>query len=353
MRATILLVGVALLTCSQPLTAQSLPYYSANLVADAEVRSGPTERYYATSRLPAGTQVAVLHESKEFPGWVAIKPPADSFSMIDAAVLKVVDRIGYVDIDLRKEAHVWVGSQFSSEPSVESARIRAGHQVVVLGQPRKTNMGMFYPIAPLPGEKRWIPVESLRGGLPGGNQLVSLQGLQRYPLLMEAEQALQYGDTVVAYRKFNEALVYYTEPAVTSYIQRRMQSLGGAGYPPNTQWPGQWQPAPSYPQPQPTYPQGSYDTGFGAPPTPAAPAANAQWIPFWGILKKTTFAREGRPIYVLENQTERKMEYVMAAPEKSLETLVGRTVALYGIYQTDPNGQRIMIVYQSSLPPEH
>src|SRR5262245_13237643 len=44
------------------------------------VRSGPSENYYRTSLLRPGDRVTVMGEAPD--GWVAIQPPADSFSWI-------------------------------------------------------------------------------------------------------------------------------------------------------------------------------------------------------------------------------------------------------------------------------
>ncbi len=350
--APTLLASLIVAAAGHGQTASSA-YIATITSSEVEVRSGPTDRYGATGRLVSGMAVTVLHESKEYPGWVAIKPPADAFSLIESSAVKIVDRIGFVDIDPRKEVSVFAGSNTSAEPAREMKRVKAGYQVIVLGSVIKTNAGLFLPIAPVADEMRWIPQEAT-SSYGGSTQMVSQQLLLRYPLLREAENYLQAGDYPTAYRKFNDAAVFYNDSMVRGYVQRRLQQVSQPQSPwtaTSGQWqqvqPSPWSPAqPQYAQPDP-YGQGTF-TGFNQ--APAQPAS--QWVPFWGILERTTFHYENRPVFVLVNQAEKKTEYVIAGPSLSLDTLVGKTITLYGVYQVNPtSGQRFMVATQHALPP--
>ena len=54
------------------------------LLPSAEVRSGPSDKFYPTSKLLKGDHVTVLREAKDAQGWLEIKPPTGSFSWIKA-----------------------------------------------------------------------------------------------------------------------------------------------------------------------------------------------------------------------------------------------------------------------------
>src|SRR5438105_9892051 len=125
---------------SAPASGQLAPFPAELTVIDpkgVEVRGGPTMEYYATSRLRYGDRVIVLRESKDQPGWFAIKPPAGSFSWIDGRYLKVVDaRTGYVEADGNGPVPVLPGSSLiDKEPNNESTRIASGFLVTLLDRP--------------------------------------------------------------------------------------------------------------------------------------------------------------------------------------------------------------------------
>src|SRR5262245_34656253 len=57
-------------------------------VAEVEVRSGPSNELYPTSKLRFGDKVEVIRGSSEkHPGWLAIKPPTGSFSWIQSTLV--------------------------------------------------------------------------------------------------------------------------------------------------------------------------------------------------------------------------------------------------------------------------
>src|SRR5258708_5309960 len=100
MRGVFVLLLTASLSLAQTAQAQTLPAEMVVTLPQVEVRSGPTTKYQATSVLKQGDRVLVLRQSKDQPGWLAIQPPAGSFSWINAKYVKLVNpRTGYVDID--------------------------------------------------------------------------------------------------------------------------------------------------------------------------------------------------------------------------------------------------------------
>src|SRR5262245_7338497 len=65
---------------------------------EVKVRSGPGDRFYATSKLKQGDPIEVvpLPPERQQPGWLAIKPPKGSFSWVSARfVKKINDQSGY------------------------------------------------------------------------------------------------------------------------------------------------------------------------------------------------------------------------------------------------------------------
>ena len=119
-RWSMLLCGF--LWMSGAVQAQTLPAEMAIIVPEVEVRSGPTKEYFPTSKLRQGERVQVLRESKDQPGWLAIKPPPGSFSWINAKYVKQVDqRTGYVEGDGGQAVPVLPGSSvINKAPNVES-----------------------------------------------------------------------------------------------------------------------------------------------------------------------------------------------------------------------------------------
>src|SRR5436190_15736516 len=76
--------SVTPLSPTAPPSNSAPPEVATVRVPEVEVRSGGSDKFYATSKLRMGEQVQVVRESAEFPGYLAIKPPRDSFSWINA-----------------------------------------------------------------------------------------------------------------------------------------------------------------------------------------------------------------------------------------------------------------------------
>src|SRR5207253_6389516 len=73
------LMMLALFAVPQIAGAQTFPAEMTVTVSEVEVRSGPTKEYYPTGKLRYGDRVLVIRESKDQPGWLAIRPPHGSF----------------------------------------------------------------------------------------------------------------------------------------------------------------------------------------------------------------------------------------------------------------------------------
>jgi uncharacterized protein YgiM (DUF1202 family) len=255
-----------------------------------EVRSGPTTEYYPTGKLNFGEKVLVLRESKDQPGWYAIKPPAGSFSWVNGKYVKVIDqRTGVVESDSGQVPVLPGSSVVNKEPNVESVKIATGFLVTLLDRPMQVSGQTWYPIAPPPHEARFIPKEAV---MPPQTATVAPENWARAP------------------GSFNPA---------ASYPQNNWSASGQLASATGNQRVGT--PA-SYSQ-QPQQPQSPWTQYNGVAPQPP------QWSN-WGKLRRTAFDKDGQPMYVLEDRAGRIIMYVTSAPGTSLRNYIDQTVCLYG-----------------------
>lgn len=247
-----------------------------------EARSGPTLEYYPTSKLRYGDRVVVLRESKDQPGWYAIKPPFGSFSWISGKYVKPVDqRTGYVEVEGNGAAPVLPGSSLvNKEPNVESTKIASGSLVTILDRPMQVNGQSWYPIVPPPSEVRFIPK-----------------------------------DAVMPPQTASVAPPNWTRPAQANQPQPAPGAPGQLTGIANRNTVGT--PASLS---QPASPWTQYNGVSAQPP---------QWSQ-WGKLRRTAFDKDGQPMFVLEDRNGRPLMYVTSAPGTSLRNYIDQTVCLFG-----------------------
>lgn len=129
----------------------------------AEVRGGPDQSYYATGELEPGTPVEIHRLD---PGqWCAIRPPDDSFGLVRADAIQVIDSeqgIGEVVADGEQS---WIGTQLGEvDEPMWQVKLKRGERVQLLGAiPAEGTPGEadWYQIAPPRGEFRWLHVDEL------------------------------------------------------------------------------------------------------------------------------------------------------------------------------------------------
>jgi hypothetical protein len=140
--------GILVIVSAIPAGAQQFPAEKEILLAQVQVFSGPSEKSCQTSLLRKGDKVTVLREVNDRPGWLAIKPPANSFSWIEVGAIEFVDRrFAYVPFDL--VAKVLPGSSLTDqEPNVDGVSVRGGTIVVALGRPFRRGPSVWLPIEP-------------------------------------------------------------------------------------------------------------------------------------------------------------------------------------------------------------
>ncbi len=138
-------------------SAQDSQYpYTAYVSVDAAyIRSGPGKRYYPTDKLKRGDAVEVYREDPG--GWLAIRPPAKSFSWVPADALQPTkDKLAVVTGD-RVASHV--GSRVGDSHNVIQVRLERGEEVEIVAAEAVTTDGrqeLWCKISPPSGEFRWI-----------------------------------------------------------------------------------------------------------------------------------------------------------------------------------------------------
>lgn len=296
MRVTIISTALlGLLAIVRPAWAQGYPAEMIITVPEVDVRSGPTKEYYATGKLRYGERVVVLRESKDQPGWLAIKPPAGSFSWINAKAVKQVDaRTGYVESEGNAQVAVRPGSSIVNKaPDVESVKIPSGSIVTILDREVNAEGNTWLPIQPPPTEVRFIPGDAVQSRQLANNNLASNN-------LPSNNTANMSGLAAVPTRPTAQSPWNPVSPQQKGQVQAQPASFTNNNLAPQIQ---------SYP---------------------------AQWSQY-GILRKAPFEKDGKPVYVLENRQGQRLLYATCQPGMTLRDYVGRTVSLYGpiTYRSD------------------
>lgn len=140
------------------------PAYQAQVTGiNSFALSGPGPGYYPTHALRRGDSVTVV--GQRYGNWVAIAPPAGSFSWLPtSAVEEQDDGSGLVTVD---EVQVRVGSQLSSAHHVFQAILRKGDRVEILDRVYLKDDGVpqWYKIVSPRDEVRYVAIDQLT--LPG------------------------------------------------------------------------------------------------------------------------------------------------------------------------------------------
>ncbi len=134
----------------------------------ATIRSGPSERYYATSTLMSGATVDVYMETSD--GWSGIRPPAGSHDWIPSNIAYLLPGGKSAEI-IEEKSPAWVGSD---SPDVSEfmwqMELVKSQQVQVLGEELQMaddgKKQLWYRIAPPQGEFRWIKTSQLSDSPP-------------------------------------------------------------------------------------------------------------------------------------------------------------------------------------------
>ncbi|MCU0874994.1 MAG: hypothetical protein MUE50_21900 [Pirellulaceae bacterium] len=141
------------------------PYSLAVPPGGVTLRSGPGATFYATDRLAAGVQVEIYREEAD--GWLAVRPPPGSFSLVERRQLKAGEEPG-VAVVLAEDVLSCVGSRVEAVPTyVSQVRLRKDELVELLDKwddeaAAKSGDGGWCRIAPPAGEFRWVQANELK-----------------------------------------------------------------------------------------------------------------------------------------------------------------------------------------------
>ncbi len=150
-------VGLLLLAC--PLAwGQESPITVVIGEGGAAVLSGPDEVHYDTSILEPGTEIEIYRLD---PGrWCAIRPPDDSFSLVRAAAIEVLDEDRGVAQIIADDERCWIGTMMGQvEEPMWQIKLKQGERVRLLGSipsAADTAQPEWYQIDPPSGEFRWM-----------------------------------------------------------------------------------------------------------------------------------------------------------------------------------------------------
>ena len=140
--------------------AVEFPYVAYVNSADVYVRSGPGRDYYPTDKLQKGEKVEVYRHDPG--GWLAIRPPRQSFSWVSTRHLDPTeDRLAMVN---SSRVVARVGSTFSDVRDVIQVRLEKGEQVALVDSPASDSP--WCKIAPPAGEFRWVFSKFVDSELP-------------------------------------------------------------------------------------------------------------------------------------------------------------------------------------------
>ena len=137
------------------------PFLAEVISPNACLRSGPGDDYYVANRIEAGQVLEVYYVISD--QWCAVRPPAGSFTWVDARNVRLSDnQIGEVLINGVKAR---VGSELGNMCGTTQVVLDRGERVFVFERvetPNDIDTPVWYKIAPPAGEFRFIRMSELQ-----------------------------------------------------------------------------------------------------------------------------------------------------------------------------------------------
>jgi SH3-like domain-containing protein len=360
-----------MLLLATTLRADEVPNTATVTVAEAEVRSGPgaTAQMYVTNRLHTGDRVEIIKEMDG--GWLAIKPPAGSFSWVNSRYLKQNVPTLPIWRVTDDKVPVLLGSTIKDgKPTVEGTKVNKGTQLRAVGAMKMADDGYWLPVQPPPGELRYIRAESVSRkskdsaapgappaappGIPnppdsfppavvpgapsatppgaegnkGGNDLATRA--------QQAERTGQYTEAIQLYRQLG-AETANSNHALSVEAYNRAQWLADRL---------QVNPPPQ----QGNDPRTPATTTGRQAPAATPPAGWSNSGPGW--LRRAGRCIDYSTMYVLENSQGIPILYATAQTGYSLETYMNRNVELIGVrqYRSDLRAFHMTVMQVHPLP---
>lgn len=341
-------MDVVLVAClmAGSLGGQTAVRYTATIaVAEAELRAGPSNdpKLYTTNRLRQGETVTVVEERSD--GWLGVRPPAGSFSWVNARHLRQVTPTlpnWVVAAPALTRVSVMVGSSsdLAVRPSVESAVLQRGAQVRAVGAEAGHDDQKWLPIEPPEMERRYLRREAIGGASlsapaspPGRGSAATAVGASGNPLgrWNEAVAMELSGNWTEAIRLYSLMAQDFgdSQPNMATQASNRAMALREGlrcpGYrvgPPEspclTVLPAPSQ-GPGVQLAQPVMPSGS--------PVPGQMMSSYGYS--GGVLRRSGRSVDDRRAYLLERDN-RIVGYVVPVPSLNLEPFLNHPVTLTG-----------------------
>ncbi len=374
MRYTSLFAGLTLLLISSTHlpAADKTPDVRTVVVPRAQVWCGPStaDGLYPTNVLCQGERVQVMKELDS--GWLAIRPPAGSFSWINERfVQQTVPKYpnNYVVSHEGNPVPVLIGSsEKKTKPTKMGTRLERGTQVRVIGRAMRDDEGTWLPIEAPEGELRYIRKEDVSKPRPVVNATVATAAsVRKEPppppdgdiLWRDAEKAERTGripEAISLYRQAADANLS-VNPDRAGEAYRRARWLEQA----NTSTGSAFVPEGNTP----TYPVPANQAGTNAVRligTASPGAVNGQLVSAstastaWGTrsagdydhyvtghLSRASRSVGGQRSYLLLNSREDPIWYVVAAPGIDLSSHVDRNVELWVYKSYDYDKRRWLL----------
>jgi len=301
---------------------------------EAELRSGPSTnaQFYPTNTLRKGDVIEVIKNKKAPAGWLAVKPPAGSFSWINAKfVTKENEHTATV---AKEDADVLIGSPLKDgPPTARATPLTRGTLLTIVGKPLRASDGSeWLPVQPHATEIRYVSVDAVKEGAapaaaaaPVATVAAKAQPEVLKDLYDRALRAEQERNLAAAQNLWYQLASQVKDPVLQNRYRDRALELSRSGGAPAALTgrivPNQGTPATSL---------------YGSPqwgPPGAAAAARTPGAAEWkgpGILFTTGITVDGKPVYRLESRQRETLAYVAAQPGFSLEQYVNRNVSVYG-----------------------
>lgn len=145
--------------------ATNFPYSVTTINPRTPIRSMPSDDGYPTAFVGPQTELQVWRHDPD--GWLAIRPPAGSFSLVDAKHLKATNDPDVFVVQTDR-AQTWVGTQVDEDHTpVSQVRLKLNERVAVISSliiEEQDGAQTWYQIEPPAGEFRWVHQDDLRQG---------------------------------------------------------------------------------------------------------------------------------------------------------------------------------------------
>lgn len=142
---------------ADPSAEESIFPYTAHTSSRVAVRSGPSQQSYATDYLEPGDSVEVYRHDPD--GWLAIRPPAGSFSLIKGSDARETSDPSLYQI-VNHGAKAWVGTRVEqSHQPLSQLKLKRGEMVEVQSSIEiqdRNKVQVWLQVSPPAGEFRWV-----------------------------------------------------------------------------------------------------------------------------------------------------------------------------------------------------